>query len=412
MREVGFFPQAYFCQGSVIAVFALGTAARLVSAVGAHTAAGKAARRGALGRQRGEGLLLGRRRSPPPARPSPCPGCPRPGRARPPAPPAPPGAAGRLSPPARPRSHTRPGGEGRGRGSGARSELPPPGSHPGRSGRRPHSPGPPGAPPRRGGEGGKRGAYSSQELDLVLALAPLGHGCPCLSFCRALLPVPGRAAAEVAPRGPAAAAGRSRPRRTGLGQVRGRRSRRPQPGPGCERGAGARAPAAGWQRCPAACACRGEGDAINRGRRGGGAPAPPAAAGDPQPAPSALQRRRPAPLAGAPRSGGCARLGACPGPLPDPLSPPRPQPRAASAPPGASGKAGRQRACLGTAVPQELGVMCCIERCLGRGRTKRLRASYFGSRLYCGGEEMEGTTWHQRVLYLNHPVSVLNPRRM
>lgn len=230
MREVGFFPQAYFCQESVIAVFALGTAARLVSAVGAHIAAGKAARRGAAG----EAPLA-------PARPSPCPGCPRPGRARPPAPPAHPGAASRLSPPARPRRRTLPGGEGRGRSFGARSELPPTGSHPGRSGRRPHSPGP---PPQRGGEGGKRGAYSSQELDLVLAFAPLGHGCHCLSFCRALLPVPGRAAAAVAPRGLAAAGG-SRPRRTGLGQVRGWRCRRPQPGPGCERGAGTRAPAAG-----------------------------------------------------------------------------------------------------------------------------------------------------------------------
>lgn len=102
MREVGFFPQAYFCQGSVIAVFALGTAARLVSAVGAHTAAGKAARRGALGRQRGEGLLLGRRRSPPPARPSPHPARGAPARAehgRHPLPPLPARPAGYRPPP-------------------------------------------------------------------------------------------------------------------------------------------------------------------------------------------------------------------------------------------------------------------------------------------------------------------------
>lgn len=96
---------------------------------------------------------------------------------------------------------------GTARGSGARSELPRPAPTPA---------GAPAAPAQRGGEGGKRGAYSSQELDLVLALAPLGHGCPRLSSCRALLPVPGRAA--VSPRGLAAAGG-SRPRRTGPGQV-------------------------------------------------------------------------------------------------------------------------------------------------------------------------------------------------
>lgn len=68
-------------------------------------------------------------------------------------------------------------------------------------------------------KGGKRSAYSSQELDLVLALSPLGHGSPSLFFPRALLPVPGCAVATVAPRGEAAAGEDSRLRRTALGQV-------------------------------------------------------------------------------------------------------------------------------------------------------------------------------------------------